>query len=60
MKMRDTRMKDKQRLNSIFLEMGMDKDVASIISGINKKNNDIIITICRPSGRLLEYFIIFQ
>ena len=40
MKMRDTRMKDKQRLNSIFLEMGMDKDVASIISGINKKNND--------------------
>ena len=33
-------MKDKQRLNSIFLEMGMDKDVASIISGINKKNND--------------------
>ena len=40
MKMRDTRMKDKQRLNSIFLEMGMDKDVASIISGINKRDND--------------------
>ena len=40
MKMRDTRMKDKQRLNNIFLEMGMDKDVAAVISGINKKDND--------------------
>ena len=36
--MRDTREKDKQRLNTIFLEMGMDKDVASIISGIKKKD----------------------
>ena len=38
--MRDTRTKDKRRLNSIFLEMGMDRDVAAIISGINKKDGD--------------------
>ena len=35
--MMNSRERDKQRLNSIFLEMGMDKDVASIISGINKR-----------------------
>ena len=37
--MRDTRIKDKQRLNTIFLEMGMDKDVASIISGLKKRDS---------------------
>ena len=37
--MKDTRIKDKQRLNTIFLEMGMDKDVASIISGLKKRDS---------------------
>lgn len=35
--MRDNRERDREKLNSIFLEMGMDRDVASIISGLNKK-----------------------
>jgi len=39
MMMRDNRERDRQRLNSIFLEMGMDRDVASIISGIDKKED---------------------
>ena len=39
--MRDQREKDRAKLNSIFLEMGMDRDVASIISGIkDKRRND--------------------
>ena len=37
--MKDTRIRDKERLNTIFLEMGMDRDVASIISGLNKKED---------------------
>lgn len=36
--MKTERQRDKEKLNSIFLEMGMDKDVASLISGIRKKD----------------------
>jgi len=38
--MRSQRERDQVRLNNIFLEMGMDKDVASIISGVNKKRKE--------------------
>ncbi len=38
--MRNERERNQERLNSIFLEMGMDKDVASLISGVKKKQED--------------------
>ena len=36
--MKSERERNKEKLNSIFLEMGMDKYVASLISGIRKKD----------------------
>ena len=37
---KEEREKDKAKLNSIFLEMGMDRDVASIISGMKDRRRD--------------------
>ena len=54
--MRSQRERDQVRLNNIFLEMGMDKDVASIISGVNKKRQEEILKLLDKNPCLLNIF----